>query len=251
MKNPPTTPRRKSVAAGLFATPPMRRPLCVVRPRKTLLPMDAPPPVPTTPKRSDFDDDDDEAHTLTASGDISMSCPYYMPGAASALSPAPRAAARVGLRPQRARPPARRLVSVGKETYKLRTLTAKGSVRADETVRAVARGEVALEEMLVPLPRSADTSDTSMSSASDESMTLDTPQARFLAFMSSRDLTRSPKKQSSAVRVQRSSEVPPPAQIKKSVTPSVPPPPSKPLRGYARLPPRPPIPDWSGMDVDA
>lgn len=82
---------------------------------------------------------------------------------------------------------------------------------------------------------------------------MSTPQARFAAFMKSRDLTQSPKKKANASEsvADRNRRLDGLAQEAASaIGREVARPASRPLRGNARLPPRLPIPNWDTMDVD-
>ncbi|KAJ7782091.1 hypothetical protein B0H14DRAFT_318964 [Mycena olivaceomarginata] len=270
----------------MFTTPPLRR---VLFSRSKIPSGDAPsssyqdyPVAKTAASATDDDSDDDDENTLTATGDISLSYPYWVPGASGALSPGPKPKSRNGGTPtlraqllQRPRPPVRRIAS---DTYKFRTLTLKGgcptststpagtpsraalshatakpsSSQVVETTRTrpptvlstPARqpgdasissfcGSIGSIEDETRIPFRASVVDQPLISAQDPQ--LSTPQSRFEAFMKSRDLACSPKKQASAA-------VAPSAVQARPNT--------RPLRGNARLPARLPIPNWGDMDVD-
>ncbi|KAJ7787376.1 hypothetical protein B0H14DRAFT_3505635 [Mycena olivaceomarginata] len=270
-ENVSTPPRRKSVI-NMFTTPPLRR---VLFSRSKIPSGDAPSssyqdcPVTKTAASatdddSDDDSDDDDENTLTATGDISLSYPYWVPGASGALSPGPKPKSRGGGTPtlraqllQRPRPPVRRIAS---DTYKFRTLTLKGGCSTSTSTPAGTPGRAALRSNATTKPRSSQVVETirtrpptvlstparhpgdasissfcgTIRSIEDEDPQLSTPQSRFEAFMKSRDLACSPKKQAAAVAP--------------SAVPARPN--TRPLRGNARLPARLPIPSWGDMDVD-
>ncbi|KAJ7131759.1 hypothetical protein C8R43DRAFT_1207408 [Mycena crocata] len=268
MRNVNTPPRRKSVI-NVFSTPPLRRSLFTRSTRKGM-----PPPEPSSfPDQArhnvatDFDDDsDDDENTLTATGDISMSYPYYVPGVAGALSPKPKSRhGTPNLRghPQRPRPPVRRLVSVGAETYKFKNLTIKGGPTTPSSTLTPSKVPLPCTPSVFRAPAahpgdvsvastvSSCDSSFSIGSIPDEDIALSTPQSRFAEFMKSRDLTRSPKKRAQDSVADRNRKLDVLAQAASGVvTREVVRPPSRPLRGYANLPPRLPIPDWGKMDVD-
>ncbi|KAJ7742383.1 hypothetical protein B0H14DRAFT_3515109 [Mycena olivaceomarginata] len=240
----------------MFTTPPLRR---VLFSRSKIPSGDAPsssyqdyPVAKTAASATDDDsDDDDDENTLTATGDISLSYPYWVPGASGVLSPAPQAQLL-----QRPRPPVRRIAS---DTYKFRTLTLKGGCSTSASTPAGTPGRAALCNATAK-PRSSQVVETtrtrpptvlstparhpgdasissfcgSIGSIEDEDPQLSTPQSRFEAFMKSRDLACSPKKQAAAVA---------PSAVQARAN-------TRPLRGNARLPARLPIPNWGDMDVD-
>ncbi|KAF7325294.1 hypothetical protein MVEN_02636800 [Mycena venus] len=277
MRNVNTPPRRKSVI-NFFSTPPLRRSL-FFRERK---PSEDEPSesafqsqvvgkaAPCSVSATDWDDDDDE-NTLTATGDISLSYPYYVPGVAGAFSPKPKSrngTPTLRAQPQRPRPPVRRIVSVGTDTYKFRTLTLKGGptpvTPSKEAFNNATKPSTQIVAETIRPPNVLNTparhpGDESVSSISsfcgsigsiqDEDPQLSTPQSRFEAFMKSRDLTCSPKKKESGSAVRKLDAL---AQAATSALGrEVARPNTRPLRGNARLPARLPIPDWSAMDVDA
>ncbi|KAJ7125338.1 hypothetical protein C8R44DRAFT_980521 [Mycena epipterygia] len=285
MRTVSTPPRRKSVI-NVFSTPPLR---CSVLSRSTQRALQSgEPPFPSpfrdqSPQKSALypssatdsnDDDDDDENMLTATGDISMSYPYYVPGVAGALSPKPPSRRgtpnlKAGLArmapPQRPRPPVRRLVSVGAGTYKFRTLTAKGgpdsntsrastnpSMYTAETTRAPNATPAPSVHPGDTLVSSTSSCDSSIGSIDDKDLQMSTPQSRFAAFMKSRDLTQSPKKKAADSVAECNRRLDALAQEAKEagVGREAAHLPSRPLRGYAPLPLRMPIPDWRGMDVD-
>ncbi|KAJ7099374.1 hypothetical protein B0H15DRAFT_797039 [Mycena belliarum] len=205
---------------------------------------------------ADSDNEDDE-NMLTATGDISLSYPCYVPGAVGALSPKPHSRrgttnSRAGLAPVgRPRPPARRLTSSSAATYKFRTLTLKGGSGTSTPCKLSS-------DSSTPATRTPAVADTPNSSASpfssirtipDEGSQTSTPQSRFAAFMASRNLAESPKKKAVGSVAERNQRVEALAQAAKAViAPRAPA--SRPLRGYAALPARLPIPNWGAMDVD-
>ncbi|KAJ7672058.1 hypothetical protein B0H17DRAFT_1141225 [Mycena rosella] len=240
-----------------------------------------PPPEPTPYSTSAVDSDEDEdENMLTATGDISMSYPYYVPGALGALSP-PQSrrgtpSLRAGLanlaQPQRPRPPVRRLTS---ETYKFRTLTVKGG---STTTTTSAPSRVPSVRTPAPMvhpgdsatsPFSSCNSSMSIGSIEDEvrlpahyrdsppnSMAQDpalsTPQSRFAAFMKSRDLSHSPKKKAVPKASDLNQRLGALAQdASTAIEREVARPAERPLRGYAPLPARKPIPRWGAMEVDS
>ncbi|KAJ7503172.1 hypothetical protein B0H11DRAFT_620888 [Mycena galericulata] len=124
MQNVSTPPRRKSII-NMFSTPPLRRSMLSGKAANS--PFRHPSPQRISNATGS---DDDEENILTATGDISISHPYYVPGVSGALSPQPRSRRgtphmQAGLPargPMRPRPPMRRLSS---DTYKFRTITKK------------------------------------------------------------------------------------------------------------------------------
>ncbi|KAJ7188946.1 hypothetical protein C8R46DRAFT_1056229 [Mycena filopes] len=244
-----TTPSKRKSIINVFSTPPLRRSL-FSRSQKNKPPVD----VLALLRAGDAyasDDDDDDENTLSATGDISVASPYYVPGMAGALSPKPKS--RRGATPnldasvrrqplQRPRPPVRRLSSIRGDKLRTLTLRAGASPNASATPSRDGTGSVNIDSMSFGFPSEAQWGDESVSSSSsftgtigsieDEDPNMSTPQSRFEAFMKSRDLTRSPQKG-------------PPVTRRPAVRPA-----SKPLRGNGRLPPRMPIPNWGAMEVD-
>ncbi|KAJ7800002.1 hypothetical protein B0H14DRAFT_2616599 [Mycena olivaceomarginata] len=249
MRNVSTPPRRKSVI-NMFTTPPLRR---VLFSSRSKIPSgDAPsssyqdyPVAKTAASATDDDDSDDDENTLTATGDISLSYPYWVPGASGALSPGPKPKSRNGGTPtlraqllQRPRPPVRRIAP---DTYKFRTLTSclvqchrQAALVPGSRDHSDAAADCAEHAGATPGDASISSFYGSIGSIEDEDPQLSTPQSRFEAFMKSRDLACSPKKQAAAVAP--------------SAVPARPD--TRPLRGNARLPARLPIPNWGDMDVD-
>ncbi|KAJ7286956.1 hypothetical protein C8J57DRAFT_574223 [Mycena rebaudengoi] len=183
------TPHRKSLGRALMAvTPPIRRPL-FSRPKKSMPPTTVEHAAAfaalSNPTSCEDDSDDDDTHTLTATGDISMSCPYFVPGSNMALSPPPRTSTNKTVHPMRPRPPARRV-----STHNFNKV-------ADDTVRALRNRQIALAQLPVFAgdDSTCTSSDTSMSSE-EEGLS---PHTRFMMFMKSRDLTRSPTKTAAVV----------------------------------------------------
>ncbi|KAJ7935336.1 hypothetical protein B0H13DRAFT_1854561 [Mycena leptocephala] len=197
--------------------------------------------------------DEDDENTLTATGDISLSYPYYVPGMAGALSPKPQSRRgtpnlRATRAPQRPRPPVRRIGSNSFEQCH-RVEPASSSRNDPSTDWERHAGSTPRERvwlLLLVLLRS-------IGSIEDEDPQLSTPQSRFEAFMKSRDLARSPKKKEGNTVTERnaSGRLDALAQAATSALGrEVARPNTRPLRGNARLPPRPPIPNWNAMDVD-
>ncbi|KAJ7655557.1 hypothetical protein DFH06DRAFT_1200410 [Mycena polygramma] len=286
MRTVNTPPRRKSIV-NVFSTPPLRR-SALSRSRKASAHVPSPfhtreSAAPYPASATDSDDSDDE-NTLTATGDISVSYPYYVPGVAGALSPKPKSrrgtpnltAARA--LQQRPRPPVWRFSSMATDTYKFRTLTIKGG--PTPSTPNTARSTHATEQTTpppqngspVPARHPGDESVSSISSfsgsigsipdevsfsclkSSDSSNLnlplgaqnpkLSTPQSRFEAFMKSRDLSSSPKK-----RQDHSLESPALDALARSAATVLGRPNTRPLRGNARLPSRMAIPNWGALDA--
>ncbi|KAJ6590147.1 hypothetical protein DFH09DRAFT_1359130 [Mycena vulgaris] len=273
MRNVSSPPRRKSVI-NVFSTPPLRRSLLSRTGGRMTLPSgDSPAPSPFRAQNqtlypasaTDSDDDSDDENMLTATGDISMSYPYYVPGALGALSPMPQSRRgtpnpRAVAPLQRPRPPARRLASVGSETYKFRTLTMKGGPTSNTPSKASSNSTtpgvtVRRAPTVIGTPAfhpgdgsvstisSCNSSIGSIGSIEDEDPQMSTPQSRFAAFMKSRDLACSPKK--SAERNQRVDALS--QEVKTALGREVARPAARPLRGYAALPARMPIPNWDNL----
>ncbi|KAF7350939.1 hypothetical protein MSAN_01656100 [Mycena sanguinolenta] len=277
MRNVNTPPRRKSVI-NVFTTPPLRR-SSHRKPSGEVSSASQNQNIENTVAATNPDDSDDE-NFLTAMGDISLSYPYFVPGAAGALSPKPRSrhgTPKLRAEPQRPRPPLRR--SVASDSYKFRTLMLKAGLssatpnkdalnnatqpsprEAPDTRKSTpasgfstaARpghssnpalcGSIGSIESEDPQPSTSFCGST-IGSIESEDPQLSTPQSRFEAFMRSRDLTRSPQKVSV---VAKSAEVATSAVEREAARPK-----TRPLRGNARLPPRLPIPNWGAMEVDA
>ncbi|KAJ7750068.1 hypothetical protein DFH07DRAFT_828128 [Mycena maculata] len=269
MRNVHTPPRRKSVI-NLFSTPPLRRSLLSGSPRGPLA--NSPSRNQSTqqsgPYATDSDDSDEDDNTLTATGDISMSHPYYVPGVAGALSPQPRSRrATPTLKANllwgplhRPRPPVRRLTSAGAATYKSLTVRPGPPSNMATPSRLPTNPSPNLVETPFTVgtpPYSGNTSvsscNSSIGSIPDEDIKMSTKQSRFIAFMQSRDLTKSPQKKANATesvdnRNRRLDGLA--REAANAIGREVARPASRPLRGNARLPPRPPIPDWGAMDAD-
>ncbi|KAK7033828.1 hypothetical protein R3P38DRAFT_3499039 [Favolaschia claudopus] len=251
------TPSRRKSVINLFTTPPLRRSVLA----RNHIPLED-NSLPT--HLTDFDDDDDDdENTLTATGDISLSYPYLLPGVAGALSPKPRSrhgtpsrkaqhsllVRAEALPPVRPRPPARR---ISEASFKLRTIIMRGGPIGSPVASVPSRDADATRPMaayatppptvrVTPAPARRVENPSVLSSIGtipDEVVSTETPQSRFEAFMKSRDLTRSPSK---AVLSTPNAPLVPEVPRRRD---------TRPLRGYARLPPRLPIPDWSGMDMD-
>ncbi|CAK5281907.1 unnamed protein product [Mycena citricolor] len=230
-----TPPRRKSVI-NLFTTPPLRRSDRSTRPTDDY----------------DLDDDEDE-DVFIGTGDLSLSHPYFVPGGPGALTPKrplppSTVPGKTKLRVVRPMPPARR-ASTHCETYKFRTLTLKGGPMTPRTTTTTTTqtGSIGtIPDEVLP--------------CTTREQRLAAAQARLNVFMGSRDLTRSPQKASSSGS---SSEVDCRRNLledlnreaqgvvgQAKVVPVQPKHATRPLRGNARLPARPRIPDFDGMDVD-
>ncbi|KAJ6593245.1 hypothetical protein B0H19DRAFT_1246039 [Mycena capillaripes] len=262
------TPSRRKSIINVFSTPPLRRSLFSGN-RKLFT--HVPSHVhnhsaPGVASATDSDDEDDE-NTLTATGDISLSYPYYVPGVAGALSPKPKSRRgtpnlRAIREPQRPRPPVRRVAS---DTYKFRTLTLRGGPTANVATpsREMSGNATKPSPQATPFEvpqqpieihvdaRARNPGDESFSSfcgsigsIEDEDPMLSTPQSRFEAFMKGRDLTRSPKKKEDNSIAERMDA------LAQAATSALARPNTRPLRGNARLPARMPIPNWAAMDVD-
>ncbi|KAJ7647846.1 hypothetical protein FB45DRAFT_1020058 [Roridomyces roridus] len=174
----------------------------------------------------DIDDSQDDGYTLSARGDISLSRPYYIPGAPGALSPpgsqrgTPESEG-VRRRPVRARPPMRRLI------YSEDSKTEHQELMPPVRPPSVVLGRTST---IVTIPDEEDVS---------------TPHSRFMTFMTSRDLTHSPKKNEAPPRHPLDELAQDKEDALERETAS------RPLRGNARLPPRLPIPNWDSMNVDS
>ncbi|KAJ7270152.1 hypothetical protein B0H12DRAFT_827424 [Mycena haematopus] len=266
MKIVNTPPRRKSII-NVFTTPPLRRSVFSRdrnpsghAPSSFQNQLDEKPELCSV-SATDSDDSDDE-NSLTATGDISLSYPFFMPGAAGALSPKPKSrhgTPKFRAEPQRPRPPVRRIGSVGKDAYKFSTLMLKAGLSSTKPNKDALNNATTPSSQVTPETTSPPTGlntpahpsissvlsfSGSIGSIEDEDPQLSTPQSRFAAFMQSRDLTRSPQKVS-VVGKQDTSE-----EITSALGREVARPKTRPLRGNARLPARLPIPDWGAMEID-
>nr|GAT49072.1 predicted protein [Mycena chlorophos] len=262
-----------------------------------------PTPIPghDTNATKDLESDDEfmdegHSHTLSAMGDISMSVPYYMPGATGGdiLLGSPVSSLRIknldtedtGLfaRPRRPAPPARRPTlgdssmrvsgwhasrpdtpcSVASEETVRPTNTQRpetpASISSDITVRPTASVAMRTANRLKFATRSTMASFGSLSSIGtipdEEEQPRSTRQSRFAAFMKSRDLTHSPdskaKMQAKAYGSQREKLEALAREASDTIAHqifgaagAV----SRPLRGNAPLPARPPIPRWGSSTM--